>query len=60
MYRFAFATSDEEARNDRKAIADLCARSGVAKPPEDAKFYHVEVSNHQLSWWYGGEPLKAV
>ena len=19
-----------------------------------------EVSNHQLSWWYGGEPLKAV
>jgi len=20
----------------------------------------VKVSNHQLSWWYGGEPLKAV
>ena len=19
-----------------------------------------QVSNHQLSWWYGGEPLKAV
>jgi len=26
---------------------------------ERAKLF-IEVSNHQLSWWYGGEPLKAV
>ena len=50
IYHFAFATSDEEARNDRKAIADLCARSGVAKPPEDAKFYHVEIADWDLRW----------
>ena len=24
------------------------------------KFLKKKVSNHQLSWWYGGEPLKAV
>jgi len=50
MYHFAFATSDEDARNDRKAIADLCARSGVAKPPENAKFHHVELADWDLRW----------
>ena len=50
MYHFAFATGDEEARNDRKAIAGLCGRSGAAKPPEDAKFHHVELADWDLRW----------
>ena len=37
IYHFAFATDDEDARNDRKAIADICARNRATKPPEDAK-----------------------
>ena len=24
------------------------------------RYFERQVSNHQLSWWYGGEPLKAV
>ena len=50
IYHFAFATGDEEARNDRKAIAGLCGRSGAAKPPEDAKFHHVELGDWDLRW----------
>ena len=50
IYHFAFATSDEDARNDRNAIADLCARSGVAKLPENAKFHRVELADWDLRW----------
>jgi uncharacterized membrane-anchored protein len=50
IYHFAFATGDEEARNDRKAVAALCAGSGAVKPPEDAKFHHVELGDWDLRW----------
>ena len=36
--------------DDSKAIADLCARRGVAKPPEDAKFHHVQLADWDLRW----------
>ena len=50
IYHFAFATGEEKAVDDSKAIADLCARRGVAKPPEDAKFHHVQLADWDLRW----------
>jgi uncharacterized membrane-anchored protein len=50
IYHFAFATGEEKASDDGKAIADLCARRGVAKPPEDAKFHHVQLEDWDLRW----------
>jgi uncharacterized membrane-anchored protein len=50
IYHFAFATGEEKAGDDRKAIADLCARRGVAKPPEDAKFHYVQMADWDLRW----------
>jgi uncharacterized membrane-anchored protein len=50
IYHFAFATDDEDARNDRKAIADICARNRATKPPEDAKFHYVQLMDWDLRW----------
>jgi uncharacterized membrane-anchored protein len=50
IYHFAFATGEEKASDDSKAIADLCARGGVAKPPKNAKFHHVQLADWDLRW----------
>jgi uncharacterized membrane-anchored protein len=50
IYLFAFATSDEEARDDRLAIAALCQTHGAAEPPEGAKFHCLEFNEWELRW----------
>jgi uncharacterized membrane-anchored protein len=50
IYHFAFATSDEEAREDRRVIAALCETAGEARPAEDSRFVHVMPGGWDLRW----------
>jgi len=40
--------------------ARLARRTLATENARTLFFIKLKVSNHQLSWWYGGEPLKAV
>ena len=50
IYHLAFATDDDEARADRRALSALCAERGKKSPPEDAKFCHLTFGDWELRW----------
>jgi uncharacterized membrane-anchored protein len=50
VYHFAFATNEEEARADRRAIADLARAHGLEPPSPDAKFHRLAIEHWRLRW----------
>ena len=50
IYHYAFATDEEEARDDRLAILSLAEANGAVLVPEDSKFRHFALADWDLRW----------
>lgn len=50
IYHFAFMTTDEEARADRKHIAELARARGFQPPSPDAKYHPFDFGAWELRW----------
>lgn len=50
FYHFAFATNEEEARADRRALAELTRAHMIPPPSGDAKFQRLTIGDWRLRW----------
>ncbi len=50
IYHFAFMTSDEQARADRRAVAELATARGLAPPAPEAKYHRFPFGTWELRW----------
>lgn len=50
IYHFAFMTTHEEARADRRNVAELATARGFAAPAPDAKYHRFDFGVWELRW----------
>jgi uncharacterized membrane-anchored protein len=50
VYHFAFVTNEEEAREDRAALAELIRSHMLPPPSGDAKFQRLSIGDWRLRW----------
>ena len=50
IYHFAFMTTEDQARADRRAVAELAAARGFAPPAPEAKYHRFDFGQWELRW----------